>query len=155
MWHRRQAPGEARHHQAKTEGTEYQAKAKGGAKNKGICNSQKGDKQREAITERPPRHRVKTKGKEEATSIVKGCKGPVITNRRGKKKKENSSKNSDTEQEEEINQVIQDQVEVQARRYADLESMSKYLDEIDIGAGYHDNEGRGRQVPGRDDGDNM
>ena len=41
------------------------------------------------------------------------------------------------------------------RRYADLESMSKYLDETDIGAGYQDDEGRGRQVPDRDDWDDM
>ena len=143
-------------HQAKTEGTEYQAKAKGGVRNEGIGDSQLENKQRGAITERPLRHRVKTKGKEEATRIAKGCKGPVITKKRGKKKKENSGKNSDTEEEEEINQVIQDQVQVQARRrYADLESTSKYLGETDNGAGYQDNKGRGQQVPGRDDWDDM
>ena len=75
---------------------------------------------------------------------------------KGKGEKETSSQNSDTEEEEEINQVIQDQVQVQARRrYADLESTSKYLDKADSGAGYQDDEGRGRQVPGRDDGDDM
>ena len=120
-------------HQAKTEGTEYQAK--GDVKSESIGNSQLEDKQREAITKRPPRHRGKTKGREEATSNVKWCKGPVITYRRGKKKK-NSNKNSDTEAEEEISQ---DQVQVQARiRYANL-----------------DDEGRGRQVPGRDDREDM
>ena len=68
------------------------------------------------------------------------------------KKKENPGKSGDTEEEEEANQVIQDQVQEQARRrYAYLESTSKYLDETDNGAGYQEDEGRGRQVPGRDD----
>ena len=75
-------------HQAKTEGTEHQAKAKDGVKNKGIGDSQLEDKQKEVITERPPRHRVKTKGKEEAARIFRGCKGRVITDKGGKKKKE-------------------------------------------------------------------
>ena len=34
-------------------------------------------------------------------------------------------------------------------------SKSKYLDDTDIGAGYQDDEGRGRQVPGRDERDDM
>ena len=34
-------------------------------------------------------------------------------------------------------------------------SKSKYLDDTDIGAGYQDDEGRGRQVQGRDDPDEM
>ena len=37
------------------------------------------------------------------------------------------------------------------RWHADLESLSKHQDETDIGAGYKDNKGLGRQVQGRDD----
>ena len=39
------------------------------------------------------------------------------------------------------------------RRGAELENTSKYLDETNNGAGYQDDEGRGRQVPGQDDWD--
>ena len=47
-------------------------------------------------------------------------------------------------------------VQVQDRnRYTTLETPSKYLDETDIGAGYQDDAGRGRQVSGRDDQDDM
>ena len=38
---------------------------------------------KEVITERPPLHKVKTKGKEEANRIINGYKGPVFTNRAG------------------------------------------------------------------------
>ena len=41
---------------------------------------------KEVITERPPLHKVKTKGKEEATKIVNGYKGSVFTDRVGKMK---------------------------------------------------------------------
>ena len=41
---------------------------------------------REVITEWPPLHKVKTKGKEEATKIVNGYKGSVFTDRVGKMK---------------------------------------------------------------------
>ena len=43
---------------------------------------------KEVITERPPLHKVKTKGKEEATKIVNGYKGSVFTDRVGKMKME-------------------------------------------------------------------
>ena len=43
---------------------------------------------KEVITERPPRHRVKTKGEEETNKIVNGYKGPVFTDREGKMKME-------------------------------------------------------------------
>ena len=43
---------------------------------------------KEVITERDPRHRVKTKGKEEATKIGNRYKGPVLTDREGKMKME-------------------------------------------------------------------
>ena len=43
---------------------------------------------KEVITKRPPLHRVKTKGKEEAKRIVNGYKGPVFTNRVGMKVEE-------------------------------------------------------------------
>ena len=39
---------------------------------------------KEVITERPPLHKVKTKGKEEATKIINRYKGPVFTDRVGK-----------------------------------------------------------------------
>ena len=48
------------------------------------------------------------------------------------------------------------QVQVTDRkRYTTLETPSKYLDKTDMGAGYQDNAGRGRQVPGRDDQDDL
>ena len=41
--------------------------------------------------------------------------------------------------------------QVQARRsYGEVERPSRYLDETDIGAGYQDGEGRGREVRGHD-----
>ena len=43
---------------------------------------------KEVITERPPLHKVKTKGKEEATEIINRYKGPVFTDRVGKMKVE-------------------------------------------------------------------
>ena len=41
---------------------------------------------REINTERPPKHKVATKGREEARTIVKRHKGPVVTNKGGKMK---------------------------------------------------------------------
>ena len=41
---------------------------------------------KEVITKRPLLHKVKTKGKEEATRIVNRYKGPVFTDRVGKMK---------------------------------------------------------------------
>ena len=41
---------------------------------------------KEVFTERPPLHKVKTKGKEEAMRIVNRYKGPVFTDRVGKMK---------------------------------------------------------------------
>ena len=43
---------------------------------------------KEVITKRPPLHKVKTKGKEEATEIVNRYKGPVFTDRVGTMKVE-------------------------------------------------------------------
>ena len=43
---------------------------------------------KEVITERPPLHKVETKGKEEANRIVNGYKGPVFTDRVGRMKVE-------------------------------------------------------------------
>ena len=43
---------------------------------------------KEVITKRPPRHRVKTKGEEEATKILNGYNGLVFTDREGKMKME-------------------------------------------------------------------
>lgn len=40
----------------------------------------------EVITEGHPQHKVRTKGKEEATRAVKGCKRPVLKDKEGKKK---------------------------------------------------------------------
>ena len=40
---------------------------------------------KKTITERPPGHRVETEGKEEANRIVGGYKGPVFTDRTGRK----------------------------------------------------------------------
>ena len=141
---------------AKTGGEEQnQAKAKSGVKKEDIGAKQnqakaKGGEKKEGIGDTGVKDCEKQQNQAKAKGGVKnGCKGPVITN-----KKENSGKNSDTEEEEETTQVIQDQVQVQARRrYADLESTSKYLDETDNGAGYQDDDSRGRQVPGRDDRD--
>ena len=39
---------------------------------------------KKVITKRPPLHKVKTKGKEEANRIVRGYKGPVFTDRVGR-----------------------------------------------------------------------
>ena len=43
---------------------------------------------KEGVTERPPLHKVRTKGKEEAARIVNRYKGPVFTDRVGKMKME-------------------------------------------------------------------
>ena len=43
---------------------------------------------KEVITERPPLHRVKTKGKEEAMRIVNRYKGPVFMDKVGRMKME-------------------------------------------------------------------
>ena len=72
-----------------------QAKAKGGVKKEDIDDTGVKDGEEQ---------------QNQATRIDNGCKGPVITN-----KKENPGKNGDTKEEEENNQVIWDQVQVQAR----------------------------------------
>ena len=43
---------------------------------------------KEVVTERPPLHRAKTKGKEGANQNSNGYKGPVFTNRVGRMKME-------------------------------------------------------------------
>ena len=43
---------------------------------------------KKVINERRPKHRVKTKGKEETTRVVNGYKRPVLRDRKGKMKKE-------------------------------------------------------------------
>ena len=51
---------------------------------------------KKVITKRPPLHKVKTKGKEEAIRIVNGYKGPVFTDRVGRMKVEVVKRSSDT-----------------------------------------------------------
>ena len=46
---------------------------------------------KEGITERPPHHKVKTKGKEETTRIVNGYKRPVLTKIKTKKGQDNEA----------------------------------------------------------------